>query len=450
MTHVSKVAGLQMENGLLSFSEERLWALEQEHTGSSAFVECPTHLASVVRLIGCIDTQALVDSVNEFVRRHKVLRSTFTEVDGKPVRVVTPYEKFSIPVVPFSLPIAADLDQAIREGLSEKIRAPFDLTTGPLVRVHLLRLGDEEHVLAVVVHHIVFDGWSLQLMWRELAALYEAYVNGQESPLPELTTTYSGYVTWLRSRLEGDRFERLMTYWTNQLSGVPELIVPGDRHRTIHTSNCSATERFAISKRHADGLAKLCRDRGVTSGVAMAAVFKLLLHKITGATDVVVGMPIADRNRPEFEPLAGLFLNLLVLRTEISNDPTFLELIERVRRTFIKAYDHRDLPYGFLVDQVSIAPLRVVFNFVVARSAAPAFPGLEAERIEVESDPPSFADLSLHLFDRGGALSGFVLYKVDLFSTARIQEIVSLFLALLSEVLDEPERRISEYSFASA
>ena len=152
--------------------------------------------------------------------------------------------------------------------------------------------------------------------------------------------------------------------------------------------------------------------------------------------------------RPEFEPLAGLFLNLLVLRTDISNDPTFLEVMERVRRTFIKAYDHRDLPYGFLLgSQVSMAPLRVVFNFVVARSAAPSFPGLTAERVEVQGEPPSFADLSLHVFDRGGTLSGFVLYKVDLFSASRIREIVSLFIRLLSDVIDDPERRISKPAF---
>ena len=437
-----------MEKGLLSFSEERLWALEQAPTGSSAFVECPIHLASVVRLLGRIDLQALVESINEFVRRHEVLRSRFINVDGKPVRVIAPFEKFSIPVVALSLPIDADRHQAIREALVDKIRAPFDLAGGPLVRVHLLSLGEEEHVLAVIVHHIVFDGWSVQIMWRELVALYGACVNGQASPLPELKTNYSGYVTWLRSRLEGDRFDKLMTYWTNQLQGVPELVIPGDRQRTNHTSNRSATERFAISDEHAAGLAKLCRERGVTSGVAMAAVFNLLLHKLTGATDVAVGMPIADRNRPEFEPLAGLFLNLLVLRTDISNDPTFLEVMERVRRTFIKAYDHRDLPYGFLLgSQVSMAPLRVVFNFVVARSAAPSFPGLTAERVEVQGEPPSFADLSLHVFDRGGTLSGFVLYKVDLFSASRIREIVSLFIRLLSDVIDDPERRISKPAF---
>ena len=435
-----------MEKGLLSFSEERLWALEREHTGSSAFVECPIHLASVVRLSGRLDLQALVDSVNEFVRRHDVLRSRFIEVDGKPLRAVAPFEKFSIPVITLNIPVEADRHQAVREALAGKISAPFDLATGPLVRVHLLRLAEEEHVLAVIVHHIVFDGWSVQIMWRELVALYGAYVNGQTRPLPELKTNYSGYVTWLRSRLEGDRYEKLMTYWTNQLQGVPELVVPGDRDRSIHTSNRSATERFVISNEQAAGLAKLCRDRGVTSGVAMAAILKLLLHKLTDATDVVIGMPIADRNRPEFEPLAGLFLNVLVLRTEIANDPTFLELLEGVRQTFIKAYNHRDLPYGFLLgSQVSMAPLRVVFNFVVARSAAPSFPGLTAERIEVEGAPPSFADLSLHVFDRGGALSGFVLYKVDLFSASRIREIVSLFIRLLSGVIDEPERRISQF-----
>ena len=434
-----------MEKGLLSFSEELLWSLAQEHTQSSAFVECPIHLPAVMRLRGRVDLQALVDSVNEFVRRHDVLRSRFINVDGKPVRVIAPFEKFDLPVVALRPPIDADRDQAIRDALVDKIRAPFDLTTGPLVRAHFLSLGEEEHVLAVTVHHIVFDGWSVQIMWRELVALYEAYVNGEPRPLPDLKTNYSAYVHWLRSRLEGDRFEKLMTYWTNQLHGVPELVVPGDRNRTITTSNRSATERFVVSDEHAAGLAKLCRERGVTSGVALATIFKLLLHKLTGAKDVVIGMPIADRNRPEFEPLVGLFLNLLVLRTEVSNEPTFLELMERVRQTFIQAYNHRDLPYGFLLgSQASMAPLRIVFNFVVARSAAPSFPGLTAERIEVAGEPPSFADLSLHLFDRGGALSGFVLYKVDLFSASRIREIVSLFIRLLSGVIDEPERRISE------
>jgi hypothetical protein len=411
-------------------------------------------MASVVHVAGRLDVAALGAAVNELTRRHEVLRSSFGHAHGRLSRSVAAPVEFE--VAPGDLAVGADADEAVRAALSDDLRAPFDLASGPLLRVRLLRLNSDEHVLALVIHHIVADGWSLHVLWRELAALYGACTSGQLNPLPELRTGYDTYVTWQRRRLEGERLSRLLHYWSERLHGVPELLLPSDWPRCAETSARSARERFVFTGTQVEGLRRLCQGCGVTAGVALLAVFNVLLYQLAGTPDVAIGMPVADRNRPEFEPLVGLLLNVTVLRTDLSGDPTFVELLERVRRTFIGAYDHRELPHGCLAGlhglpgELSVAPLRVIFNFVVAREAAPSLPGVNLRRVEVDGAPPSFADLSLHVFDRDGALNGFVLYKADLFTSARVRELIVRFTRILSDVIGAPHSRISAYGATCA
>lgn len=439
-----------MKNGLLSFAEARLWQAVHRESGSTAFVECPVHIVSALSLNGTFRADVLGDSLNEVIRRHAVLRSTFTSPGGRPERVVTPAVRREFPVTDLTGLDDEERRAAVERSLADSGRRSFDLSRGPLVRCCILRKGKAEHILALTIHHMVFDGWSLQIMWRELGLLYGAYSRGHPSPLPELEADYADYVNCQRRRLEGGRLRKLTAYWARRLRGLAELRIPADRARGAHVSNHSGTERVRIAADPTQGVRRLSRDLGVTLGIAMATIFKVLLHKVTGAVDIAIGMPVSDRNRPEFEQLVGLFLNLLVVRTELSSDPTFVDVVERVRRGFMEDYRHRDLPFSFLEGSdasgahIETVPLRAVFNFLSMRQAAPSFAELVADRIEVEGARPSFADLSLHLIDRGASLEGFVLYKADLFSRARIRTVVGLFERILSESLAFPQRRISE------
>jgi hypothetical protein len=427
-----------MQTELLSYAEQRLWNATHDAT---SFVDCPVHFTSVARLVGPLDVPALTSAFNQFVSRHDVTRSTYAADGERTVRVIAPFVPIELPVTG----LTGGDESTIKAALAETVGAPFDFTGGSLLRVRLLKLGEQDHVFAVVAHHIIFDGWSLHVMWRELAAVYDAEANGQARTAPELKASYADYAAWQRKRLDAARLETLEAYWTERLRGARSIALAGDRTQPAPEGRRSAAEPVVVPKETVDRLRRFCLDQGATPGVALAAVFKLLLHSLTGSVDLAVGMPVADRNRPEFEAVAGLFMNLVVLRTDLSNDPTFLELMERVRQTFIDAYKNRELPFG-LLSGVDPHTFGVVFNFFVARRAAASLPGLTVQSIDMSSESPSYADFGLHLFDTGDRVHGFVVYDTALFSRGRIAEIIARFIELLSAVLTAPERRISDYA----
>ena len=431
-----------MPTEALSYGEQRLWHAAQDGA-TTPFVDCPLHFTSVARLRGPLDVAALTSALDRFVERHDVARSTYVATGDRVERVIAPH-------APVELPVTELADETkIREELAELVAAPFDLARGPLVRVRLLALGQADHVLAIVAHHIVFDGWSLHVMWRELAAVYDAQANGRAAELPELKARYADYVAWQRQRLDGARLELHGGYWAEHLRDARRLELPGDRPPRPPGARRSAAEPVVLPRETVERLRRFCLDHEATPGVALAAAFKLLLHRLTGRDDVAVAMPVADRNRPEFEPVAGLFMNLVVLRTDLSNDPTFLELLERVRQTFIGAYKHREMPFGLLsAAGVDVSAFRVVFNFFVARRAAASLPGLAAEGIDLTDHAPSYADLGLHLFDTGDGMRGVLTYDTALFSRERIASVIVRWIDLLSEVVSAPERRLGDYAAA--
>jgi len=329
----------------LSFSQQRLWFLDQLEPNSSVY-----NVSRAWRLTGRLNVDALRRAIEAIINRHEVLRSTFTVVNGEPFQVVVPASSVPLSFVDLqalSSPEREAEELALREG-----KLPFDLARGPLFRVKLLRLAEEDHVLLLNLHHIVTDGWSFGVLHRELDALYEAFSVGKPSPLPDLQFQYSDYALWQRGWLQGDTLEKQLTYWKRQLAGLPVLELPIDRQRPPVQSHQGARERFRLSPTLTAQLRLLSQREGATLFMTLLAAVKTLLFRYTGQDDIVVGAPIANRTSAEIEPLIGMFVNTLVLRTDLSGDPNFRELLGRVRDVAFGAYAHQDLPFEKLVEEL--------------------------------------------------------------------------------------------------
>jgi len=302
----------------LSFAQERLWFLDQLHPGSALY-----NVPLAVRLSGEIEPKALERSVNEIVRRHGALRTTFTTVDGQPVPVSCSELAVALRVIDLTSLPDEEREARGRELLHEVARAPFDLSQAPLIRTALVRLNEQQHIFLVVMHHIVSDGWSLVLFFQELTAIYEAFTRGDESPLPELDIQYADYAAWQRNWLKGDVLQTQLGYWIDKLGGpIPALDLPTDRPRpAVQTSN-GAREWLVLPESLTDGVLTLSQREGATLFMTMLAAFKVLLYRYTGQEDVIVGSPIANRPQSETESLIGFFLNnLAALRADRIEDP---------------------------------------------------------------------------------------------------------------------------------
>ena len=312
----------------LSFAQQRLWFLDQFQPGSPVY-----NIPAALRITAPLNAFALEQSLNEIVRRHEALRTTFAAVDGRPVQVIAPALRVPLPVTDLrGLPQTERETEATRLATQEA-QHPFDLARGPLVRATLLRLGAGDHVLLLTMHHIVSDGWSMGVFFRELAVLYEAYATGKPSPLPELPVQYADFAQWQRQWLQGEVLAAHLTYWKQHLAGAPEVLeLPTDRPRPAVQSFRGATYPFTLPPALSTALKTLSQREGVTLFMTLLAAFKTLLHRYTGQGDLVVGAPIANRTRAEIEGLIGFFVNTLVLRTDLSGNPRFGELLGRVWR----------------------------------------------------------------------------------------------------------------------
>jgi amino acid adenylation domain-containing protein len=432
----------------LSYAQQRLWFLDQLEPGSAAY-----NIPKAIRLSGKLDLSALERALNEIVRRHEVLRTGFVAVQGEPVQVIAAEARVPLPVVDLSdLPAEEREAQATGEAAAEA-QTPFDLGAGPLLRVKLLRLAEEEHVVLFTMHHIVSDGWSTGILVREVAALYEAYIEGRESPLEELAIQYADYAVWQREWLQGEVLEQQLNYWRKQLGGtLPVLQLPTDRPRPAVQSHHGKQITFSLSAELTTELKKLSRAEGVTLFMLLLAIFKVLLSRYSGQSEVVVGTPIAGRNRLETEGLIGLFVNTLVLRTSIGRDLSFRDLLARVREVTLGAYAHQDLPFEKLVEELqperemSRSPLfQVMFilqNAATTTSAPLRLPRLKSSGLESGDESAKF-DLTLALTESGGELHGALLYCTDLFERETIERMVQHFNILLEGVVTDPGRKLS-------
>ena len=432
----------------LSFSQQRLWFLEQLTPGTSAY-----NLAGALRLRGPLDVAALERSLNEIVRRHQILRTTFVAHGGRPSQSVA--ASLELTLSSASLEHLAGVEQEAEVGrlMTEETRHSFDLARGPLLRASLLRLGGQEHVLLLNTHHIVSDGWSIGILMRELTALYGAFVRGERSPLPDLTMQYADFAAWQRRWLEGEVLESQMSYWKRQLAGaLPVLELPSDRQRPPVQTPAGERHTVLLSEGLTDAVKRLSRGVGVTVFMTLLAAFKTLLHRLTGQDDIVVGSPIAGRNRVETEPLIGVFINTLVLRTDLSGGPSFRELLGRVRETALGAYTNQDVPFEHLLEalqperDLSRTPLfQVFFNMLNFAEAVAEFHGLATEPLPVTEVEAKF-DLTLYVEERGRRLKLDFVYNASLFSRERVAEMGEQLRQLLVAVTERPEAGIESLS----
>ena len=429
----------------LSYAQQRLWFLDQLQP-ESPFYNVPM----VLRLQGQLDVAALEQSLNEMVRRHETLRTTFASRGGEPVQIIAPELTIPLPVDDLSHLSGEEQEAEARKRVMAQVVQPFDLSTGPLLRVRLLRLHDEHHIAVVTMHHIISDAWSMRVFFREMAVLYHSFSQGRPSPLPPLSIQYADFAAWQRNWLQGEVLERQLEYWRKQLQGAPELLaLPTDRPRPpVQTAN-GANFSFTVPDETAQQLRAFARREGATLFMVALAAFQALLHRYSGQDDICIGSPIANRNRPEVENLIGFFLNTLVLRTDLSGQPSFRELVSRVREVVLGAFAHQDLPFEMLVEELqperdlSHTPLfQVGFTLQTAASESIDLPGLSLEPVEIDSGSAKY-DITLLMAEGPDGLKGNFEYNTDLFDAATIQRMAGHFLTLLAGVMAEPDLPIA-------
>ncbi|HEX9935555.1 MAG TPA: amino acid adenylation domain-containing protein, partial [Longimicrobium sp.] len=429
----------------LSFAQERLWFIDRLEPGSAAY-----NLSVAWRLGGALDEAALERALGEIVRRHEALRTVFGEVDGSPVQIVAPFGGFALPVEDLSGLSEAERGAAARRRAGEEAVLPFDLAAGPLFRAALLRLGEEDHVLLLSMHHIVSDGWSMGLLYREMSTLYEAFARGEASPLPELAVQYADYAVWQREQLAGEVLDRQLSYWRERLAGAPELLeLPTDHPRPPVRTHRGATVAVALPPELLERLEALGRSEGATLYMVLLGAFQVLLSKYSGSDDVVVGSPIAGRTRGEVEELIGFFVNTLVLRTGLSGDPSFRETLRRVREATLGAYEHQEVPFEKLVAELqperslSHSPLfQVMFALQNAEGGSGALPGLKVSGAGAATEITTF-DLSLSLTATPQGLHGALSYSTDLFERDTAERMLGHLERVLEQVAADADVRLS-------
>ncbi|HEU4597502.1 MAG TPA: amino acid adenylation domain-containing protein [Pyrinomonadaceae bacterium] len=428
----------------LSFAQQRLWFLDQLTPGSAVY-----NVPTVLLLSGQLDAQAFERALDEVVRRHEILRTTFAAPEGTPVQVIAPPRPLNLSVTDLSALTEAAREAEVERLTAQEMRAPFDLARGPLMRAGLLRLAEEEHVLLFTVHHIVSDIWSKGVLVREVAALYEAFTRGAASPLPELTIQYADFAQWQRRWLGGEVLETQLTYWKRQLSGeLPVLELRTDHPRPAASSFHGAHHGLQLSPQLTENLKVFSRREGATLFMTLLAGFKTLLHLYTGQEDILVGTPIANRTRAEIEDLIGFFVNTLVLRTDFSGNPTFREVLGRVREVTLGAYAHQELPFEKLVEELQLSRdagrtplLQAVFTLQNAPVPPLELAGLKLTMRPVDSGTAKF-DLVLNMAETEQGLAGWLEYNCDLFEATTIERMSSHFEKLLESVVEQSDARL--------
>ncbi|HEU4884058.1 MAG TPA: amino acid adenylation domain-containing protein, partial [Longimicrobium sp.] len=423
----------------LSFAQERMWFLDRFSAGTGAY-----NVPAVLELAGSVDPEALRGALETLVARHEALRTRIVEHDGRPVQQIAAAGSFA-------LPVAEVAEEELDARLDEEARRPFDLSRDLPIRAALFRTAADAHVLIVTIHHVATDGWSYGILFRELSALYAARMEGRDAALPPVPLRYADFAAWQRGWLQGSALERQVAYWRGALEGAPASIeLPVDRPRPAEQSFRGALHTFAVPTQVAERVRGLASAEHVTPFMATLAAFTALLGRYSGASDVVVGSPVAGRHRPESEPIVGLFVNTLALRTDLSGDPTFRELVRRVRETTVDGYAHQDLPFERLVDELRTeraldrGPLfQVMFSFDAASGAeALDLPGVAIRERGAPHRTAKF-DLTLNLEEGEDGLTAYLEYATDLFDAATAERMGAHYVRLLDQALADPDRRLS-------
>ncbi len=441
----------ERERLALSFAQQRLWFLDQLQPGSAAY-----NMTGALQISGRLDVDVLERSLDEILRRHEALRTTFQTLDGQPIQVIAPVMHLALPLIDLSRLSEAERDSEIKRLSQEEAGRSFDLSQGPLVRARLLRLASEEHRLLLTMHHIVTDGWSTGVLIREVAALYEAYSQGQSSPLEELEVQYADYALWQREWLSGETLDAQLAYWREQLSGeLPVLQLPKDFTRPAAQKLQGATHTASISKKTSEELQRLSKQEGATLFMTLLTAFSVLLSRYGNQREILVGTPVANRTRVETEPLIGFFVNTLVIRTRLAGEPTFRKLLRQVRETCLQAYAHQDVPFEKLVEE--LAPERTLnhsplfqVTFGLENSSLPEFAagGLRMKAIDVAGQTAKF-ELALEMEETPSGLKGHWQYSTELFEAATIESMARHFETLIEGIASNPDRSVSELPLLS-
>ncbi|HEX6289410.1 MAG TPA: amino acid adenylation domain-containing protein [Herpetosiphonaceae bacterium] len=434
----------------LSFSQQRLWFLDQLEPGNPFYNEP----LLAIRLSGPLDLLALQQALDAIMRRHEVVRTTFALVDGQPVQVINPPAPFPLATVDLRALAPAEREAEVQRLAVAEANRPFDLQHGPLMRVTVVRLDAQQHTLLLMMHHIVSDGWSFGVFMRELTTLYAAFTQGApveaSGLLPELPVQYADFAAWQRQWLQGEVLDQQLSYWRRQLADVPPLLeLPADHPRPPIQTFRGAHYAFEIGPELTASVRALAQREGATLFMTLLAAFQTLLHRYTDLDDIVVGSPIAGRTQVETEHLIGFFANHLVLRADLRGDPSFRELLARVRQMTLDAHAHQDVPFEMLVEQLqpsrdlSHNPLvQVVFVLQNLPLQSLTQSNLTFDLSSVESETSKF-DLTLSINETEQLLAATLEYSTDLFEAATIERMARHFAVLLAGIVADPGRRVS-------
>ncbi|WP_163871157.1 condensation domain-containing protein, partial [Myxococcus eversor] len=431
------------------FAQQRLWFIDQLQPGSSTY-----NMPSFVRLDGHLDINALQLSFDELVRRHEALRTTFFELDGQPFQRITPEGHLPLVRVDLRGLDAETAHQEVQRGLREEYQRPFDLSTGPLIRAQILELSDTEHVLALNMHHIVSDGWSLGVLIQEIAALYDAFSHGRPSPLAPLSIQYADFSVWQRGWLQGPVLDAQIAYWRKQLTGVLPLALPIDKARPPLQTFRGSTLPVFLSKPVSDQLKALGQREGATPFMLLLAAWQLLLARYSGQEDIAVGSPIAGRHRSEVEGLIGFFINTLVLRSHVDSRGSFLQLLRQVKESALGAYAHQDIPFERLVEELQPARDMSRSPLFQALFALQNTPESAIQKTELTLSPVDLGsvavtakfELQLNLTEVSEGVFGGLGYNSDLFERSTIERMARHFELLVESLVARPEAPLSAHA----
>jgi hypothetical protein len=436
----------------LSFSQERLWELERRRDGASYVASLP------VRLNGRLDKEALTRSLSEVARRHEVLRTVFPVIDGRPMHVALPAKPVSVSIMDLRERAVEEREAEAQRLLGTITNDRFDLERGPLWRVLLLRVGEEEHIVLLAAHHLIFDGLSTGVLLREVGQCYEAYSQGRDPQLPALPIQYGDYARWQREQLSGERMRPYLDYWRAQLSGRgPLLELPADHARPAQAIFNAASLQLQWDAETSVSLKRLCAREGVSLFMAGLAAFAAMLHARAGIDDMIIGVPVAGRNLAGTEGLIGSFVNIILLRLRLSGETTVGDLLDRVRHATLEAYEHQELPFARLLEELypgeeyssygvrGQAPLfRAAFDFKsVPTDASFDLPGLKVSLVET-ADKFTGSDLYVKLWEQNQLVAGSFLYNRDLFNEDSAARMADEYVSWLRQFATRYDSRVAE------
>ncbi|TAE52225.1 MAG: non-ribosomal peptide synthetase, partial [Nostocales cyanobacterium] len=430
----------------LSYAQQRLWFIDKLEPNSASY-----NLSAALKIQGELSIEALEISFKTIINRHATLRTNIREIAGKPQQIIHYQTDWKLSVINLENLDKETQEKQTAEIINQQTNQPFNLAEDSLIRANLIKISDTENILTLCMHHIISDGWSIGVFIEELVTIYNNYIQGKETELKSLPIQYADFAIWQRNWLQGEVLEQQLNYWTKQLENAPKLLeLPTDRPRPAEQTYKGKYQQFSITEQLTNKLKKLSQEQGVTLFMTLFTAYNTLLYRYTGQTDILVGTPIANRNRKEIEALIGFFVNTLVLRTKLGENSKFNEILNQTRTTALSAYAHQDLPFEMLVEALEIerelshSPLfQVMFVLQNAPTSDIEISGLEITSIETEITTAKF-DLTLTMKQTSDGLIGGWEYNTDLFDSSTIERMTGHLTTLLTAIVENPTAEINQ------